>query len=451
MFTLQEKRLSKLIALMCNSGSGSVRYFGIQAACMKRFVGHEYRGFPIETMATDGAALLVNPDFLDTLSDSDAIFILAHEAFHKAARHPERLRDCAPDQQELVHMAADYAINLQLVKDADFPYPMPSESGLLDHKYVDRDGKPLNAERILFEMLKNATQIQVSMPQSGGDQQSPQQSSGQQSGGKDESQTDGKPQQSGGQDDSQGQDKGQQSGGSQQQSKPAPGNNQQTAPCGQLLPAPDDYSSQQAMIDNARAEALTAGNAPGYIQDITTESIVVRQDWRDRLKSLLAREFDKSDYSMRKPNNRYLHTGLILPSLKAPAVNRIAIVSDVSGSMDADQRAIAIEQATGLVADWQPKETVILHHNTQVMHRETLSCGQLPERKLQGSGGTSFGPVFEELNQNPPDAVLWFTDCAPGDRVSEPDYPVFWLCTDARSGKTWFDRCIGFGEFIPVW
>lgn len=65
----------------------------------------------IPTAGTDGISLYINPDFFLNLSESQRVFLLAHETLHVAYLHAFRGKDY---DHELFNCAADYVINAEL-------------------------------------------------------------------------------------------------------------------------------------------------------------------------------------------------------------------------------------------------------------------------------------------------------------------------------------------------
>ena len=135
-----EKYTRKLILVLMGSSVDWVAACGYRLSLMKLVVTPEH-----ETMAVDGRSLFVNPTWPHTRPDIANLFTLVHEALHCWFRHPERLRKWQ-GPRELIHMAADYAINLMAVQQG-CPYPMPDD-GLYDTRFVDDNGKALSAELI---------------------------------------------------------------------------------------------------------------------------------------------------------------------------------------------------------------------------------------------------------------------------------------------------------------
>jgi predicted metal-dependent peptidase len=80
------------------------------------------------TASTNGVNLKVNPEFFMSLPKEQRIFLLAHESYHVAFQHMERVNG---RNFRIWNMAADYVINLMLV-DSGFEF-IPI--GLLDEKY----------------------------------------------------------------------------------------------------------------------------------------------------------------------------------------------------------------------------------------------------------------------------------------------------------------------------
>lgn len=80
----------------------------------------EYRdNLPYHTAATDGKNIYVDPDYFASLSDSDKLFLIAHEVMHIKFMHMYRLKDKAGEMRdpELWNIATDAIINANLERD----------------------------------------------------------------------------------------------------------------------------------------------------------------------------------------------------------------------------------------------------------------------------------------------------------------------------------------------
>lgn len=67
----------------------------------------------VDTMATDGESLLINPKFVKDLTDNEILGVYVHEVLHVALGHPWRKGD---HEHRKANMAMDYAIN-QIIED----------------------------------------------------------------------------------------------------------------------------------------------------------------------------------------------------------------------------------------------------------------------------------------------------------------------------------------------
>jgi predicted metal-dependent peptidase len=92
-------------------------FFGEYLLTCRFLYGHP----DVDTMATDGKNIFINPRFASTLSDTQMIFILAHEVLHCVLQHHTRMRDklgsATRGQATKWNYAADYEINPMLVQE----------------------------------------------------------------------------------------------------------------------------------------------------------------------------------------------------------------------------------------------------------------------------------------------------------------------------------------------
>jgi predicted metal-dependent peptidase len=442
---LIEKRVKKLLTVLVTAYKPVEKFFGVEGASMALVIDNSHG-----TLATDGKTLWVNPQFAAQKTDPELIFILVHEAFHRVARHAFRLRDIAPHYRQLMHMAADYAVNLALHLDPEFTYPVPEE-GLLDTRFVDSEGRALNAETIFKILLQEQQQReqeqreQQEQEQEQGDDDS---ETGEHTGDADDSDDDGDAD-----DDSESESGDSGDADSQDSDGTDPNADDDIAQAtGELLPAPDDASESDAAMETAKSEVIaqTAGDMPGYLKEVIKTTMEGDADWMSKFRHIFCRTVDKSDYSMRRPNQRYASTGLIMPVLRNDAMNHVAIVTDTSGSMSADELTLAAQQVKSIIDEWNPLRTTLMQHDSKIQDTKELVVGQKPGKiEWVGRGGTSFQPVCDWANQARPDVLIWITDCCPLDKPVEPEVPVIFLNT-CPNGRYWYDQYLGWGEFISL-
>lgn len=74
---------------------------------------------PFHTAGTDGKNIYVDPNYFDSLSENDRIFIIAHEIMHIKFMHMYRLTDREGNKRnlELWNIVTDAIINANLERD----------------------------------------------------------------------------------------------------------------------------------------------------------------------------------------------------------------------------------------------------------------------------------------------------------------------------------------------
>lgn len=92
--------------------------------------------FRVQTMATDGFNLFINPQFADELDFTGKVFVLAHEVMHCLLNHMRRAKIAGHTDHMRSNTAADYEVNITLTdiglfKDAT----VKKLQGLYDPKY----------------------------------------------------------------------------------------------------------------------------------------------------------------------------------------------------------------------------------------------------------------------------------------------------------------------------
>lgn len=391
-----------------------------------------------KTFWVDGISMGYNPAYVDTLDDEEIKGVLAHETMHPALGHIFRMAGRDP---EVGNHAADYAIN---------PYVIGSglrlpKGTLLDPKY---DG---SFEENYAKLMREREQQQSP---SGQKQQSAQQQSELGSGkghGNDPGQPDQSGQQQGQSDQGQGTPK---SGGKQstnwqsgiQQSDFDPG-------CGEVRPYPGDNPGEaeakwKVAVLQAAKVAQMVGEAPGWLQGMLDGYAEPSVDWRSLLQRF-AQDASATDYTYARPNRRYLHMGLYLPSLHEPAVEDAVFVRDSSGSVWSEIQRQFDAEIVNVFETLRPARLVVMDCDTRVAQVQIFERGDTIDLKpVCGGGGTTFTAPFirvveESIN---PAFLVYLTDMAGTFPQADPGYPVLWASTTPLKKA----RKAPFGETIEV-
>lgn len=339
-----------------------------------------------ETFVTDGAKIVFNPEFANSLDRHELAGVIAHEVLHCSNGHPWRREH---RDHERWNYACDYAIN-----------PILLEAGLTLPKDA-LDGSPykgMSAEEIYAQL----------------------ESQEQQSGS--------------GSDKSQGQSNGQGQGGKQQANS-----------CGKV--ADCDQSNQAEMkadwaasVLRAAKQAQAIGKLPGGLERLVEEIKNPPQDWRSILRRFV-QENATSDYSWKMPNPRYLHSGLYLPALRSENMPPMVVAIDTSGSINDVVVGQFAKELDSIVEEMQPERVHVVYCDAKVRKVDVFERGELVTIAPQGGGGTDFRPVFDWVEEEgiEPSCLVYLTDMAGRFPDDNPAYPVLWGDTSNRRSAPWGD------------
>ena len=415
----------------------------------------------VQTMATDGASIWYNPDFLNELTEEEILGTQVHEIFHPILHHHTRRGD--RDHRKW-NEACDYALN-PMVIDAGFKLP---EGFLYDPQF-----RGLSAEQIyrLREEAEEQAKPQQDEEESSGDDKSPD--------GDDESDDEaGGEDQDAGDDDGSGDQDGdgdQDAGGDGVGDQPgdAPGNGEGTGNgdpvpdshgdpggCGEILDAapPHDKAALSEIegeweiaVRQAVNIAKKQGTLPGFMQEIVDQMNDPSVDWREVFNRFVDPSTTK-DFSYANPSRRMLPFGFYVPGTISDGISHVAFVVDSSYSMDTATLRKVGSQAQYALDDGRLDKVTVVFCDTRVTKTTEYGQGEQINWEIPGRGGTAFSPAFEWLNANCPDiqCAIYFTDGEASDFGPEPSYPTLWaLYGDPRAIKQHAAR-LPFGECVDV-
>lgn len=350
----------------------------------------------VPTAATDGRDCWFNPDFLfNEIANGDKgiAYVMVHEWLHKAGMHFVTYQNLRERHAMATNMAADYWINdrIELADPKHVLTEMPQDAngkpiGLHDIKYRD-----WTIKRIFNDIMENAEK------RGGG-------------GGFDDHDWDG----------------------AKELTK-------------------EEAKQLKQDVTEAIRQGIHAGKRAGAggLQDALglEELITPKVDWRDALRMFMNSTCRKKERSTwRRPNRRYLHQDIVMPTLEGNSINELVLARDTSGSMWGDRMTAVTSEMVGLAQNLNIDKIHVIDWDGEVEHHETYTSDTFknaPElRTAHGGGGTDPTCVSDYLSKNniKPDAVVMLTDgeiCSWGNWTA----PVLWAITNeanitAPVGKT---------------
>jgi predicted metal-dependent peptidase len=334
----------------------------------------------VETMATDGFRIRYNPEFVDKQKPEHLKSIIAHEVMHCASGHHARRDNRDPKQW---NKACDYAINPILKEAGCFSLP----SWMLYNPQFDN----MSAEEI-YSIIKN---------------------------------------------DSPGKGQGQGDGSGEGEQTPDPGKMGAVEdPEGKDSKNPSESELNQSEQDwkvaakQAATQAKAQGKLPGSLSRFVDEILRPKVDWRLLLQQFV-QPTAKSDYCMSPPNRRYIHLGLYMPSLKSNEMPPIVIGIDTSGSISNEQLN-SFQAEIQAIMDSCPTTIDCFYCDHRIQGHDVFTRDNTVRfENCKGGGGTSFEPVFEEVERLGlrPECLIYLTDLEGSFPDHAPEYPVLWINT----------------------
>jgi predicted metal-dependent peptidase len=437
----------------------SRKFYGVLVSNVEPVMSYQH-----PTMATDGRRHYYNPNFINTLSQDELLGVQCHESEHDARHHGTRRN--GRDKAEW-NVACDYAINIDLI-DQGFKLP---EGVLIDEKYRGMSAediyraRELDKEKQREEQQKEEQQKESDDKESGDDDAGDQSDKGDTPDDKsddksDNDQSDNRDGEGGtnsdgdsdpkedndkGTGDAKGTDKEEgdsessssqsessdegSGGGASAESEPT---NTDPGMCGEVLDSADDASEiadqdikWERLTRQAASLAKAHGQLPGHVTREIERANNPPRDWRNELRDFCEQGSLRIE-TWNRPNRRFAHSGLVLPSTQRDGINKMAVMIDTSGSVDEASLGCVRDEAQALLDDGIVDQIVVVYGDTLVTRVDTYETSDEIIFDPRGGGGTDMKPLFKYVADEVEDAscIICFTDLEIGDPGPEPQVPV---------------------------
>jgi predicted metal-dependent peptidase len=343
----------------------------------------------VETFATDGEDLFVNPRFAGSLTAAEVEGVLCHEVLHCALGHHVRRGSRDPQRW---NVACDLAVNPLLLK-AGFTLPatrlLPGEG-----EYA---GLPVD---------RSAEEYYALLPNQG--------TRNDEKGG------------------------GEATGGD-------PGG------CGSVLEpgtgsaAEQKESAARWQVAVAQAERLAQqrGQLSGALDRVVRSVLQPAVAWQDVLGEFVTQTVD-NDYRWSPPNRRFAHIGLYLPQLSGEALGDVVLAVDTSGSIGQELLDRFAAETQGIL-DAYDVTLHVVYHDAAVQHVQQWRSTDGPlTLEPKGGGGTSHVPVFEWIANEgvEPACVVCLTDLYTEFPSATSSLPVLWAVVGGSTVQPPFGQCV---------
>ena len=351
----------------------------------------------IPTACTNGRDVLYGRKFCEELTEKELNFLVMHEAMHKAYRHLTTWKHLFEEDRRCAGAACDYVINQQLV-DYDPNATMISmiECGLIDEEYRGMDTQQI------YDILRKQKK-EKGRGRKPGDQPCEGDDDG--LGGFDEHDFDG----------------------------------------AKELGDEEKKVLTRQIEDALRQGGMLAGKLGANADKQFDELVDPKVDWKDVFRQwckAVAAGRDRSTW--RKPNRRFLHNDIIMPSMESVTLGRIVVGIDTSGSIGSRELAEFYSELVAICTDVMPEGVDLLYWDTKIASHEVYSQDMLGSivqtTKPKGGGGTDPDciPVYIKKERMDPVCVVILTDGYIG-RCEEDLWtglaPTLWVVTENKGWK----------------
>lgn len=394
---MDKNRQFKKVKIMLMRSDKFVRLSGIM------MMGRTTMTTDIPTACTDGRNEMYNPEFIWQFTEKMVGFIIIHENMHKAGRHLTTYKKLVEIYgHKLVNIALDLWINNRIKKaDPDeelvaMPYLDGKQVGLYDAKY---DGWTV------LQIIKDLKQEQEDQPNQG--------EGGEGGEGFDDHDWEGASEMS------------------EEEVKKLGSDIKQAIRQGQMA-----------------AKKMGAGTGAGSDLLGLNELVVSKMNWKQQLQEFASSTCTaKQESSWRRPNRRFLHQGIIMPTLISESITELVFSRDASGSMHFGERLPKVTSEMVAIAKALRIEKIhLIDWDGAVGYHEEFTADTFQYapsiKNVHGGGGTDPTCVAAYLKEKQikPDAIIMLTD-GEIDNWGNWESPILWVIANntkitAPVGKT---------------
>jgi predicted metal-dependent peptidase len=324
-----------------------------------------------------------NPDWFDTLTVNEVVFVLCHECMHYMYAHCVRRGHRGPVPWNI---ACDAVINALLTV---------MGVGTMPKGGVDRPGSDKkSAEQVYDEMEKEPPP-----PQSGGGDSAP-----------------------GDQPDGSGGEPGQPEWGIGEDLDESVELDESTAA--------EIESQVKVDITQAVNSARMAGKLPAELKQFVDELLKVHTPWYNKFYEFF-KGLSEDDYSWQALDRRFASQRVYLPWFAGKGMKKVAIINDESGSVSAGEMEEFGGHLNAVLETCKPEVLYFLHVDSRVHSVDEYTPYDYPVKmQRKACGGTDMTKGIDWVVKNHPDVdcLLVLTD-GYTPFGEDPGIPTFWAIT----------------------
>ncbi len=208
-------------------------------------------------------------------------------------------------------------------------------------------------------------------------------------------------------------------------------------------PDPTLKDNWQERVSRAAQMAKSMGKLPGQMENLVTDVLEPKLDWRTLLRDKIIRTA-RNDFRFFPPSKKYIWQGIYLPSVFGERLE-IAVGIDTSGSVSEKEFQKFTAEIRGITEQYADYTLHLFFCDTRIHDYIVINPqDNFPKSFPKYNGGTSFIPVFEKIEEENLEisVLVYLTDGEGSFPQSEPKYPVIWALNKESYVPSWGDKII---------
>ncbi|NMA20539.1 MAG: hypothetical protein GX927_08160 [Lentisphaerae bacterium] len=367
-------------------------------------------GLPSYMTTDEVRHIWFNPALTRELSLPELGFVLAHEVCHQVLATSARRQNREPLKW---NMAADYAINAMV---AEIPQPGSSsywqeslyempEDGLYDPKYRDWIAEMIYEDLCRKKLKRRGVFVELTLPDVKGE------------------------------------------------NLQMPDTLDHGGGIDLHLPIELNANQLETLQDRIKAavETYYASSERGHLPlDLLRRTGALeppKVPWQRLLHRFADAVLNTDDYSLARPNKRYLVQDLLVPGLYNETLRSVVVALDTSGSMRTEEIRQVAGEIRGIVPHTQDITLIVADCEIQQVIGFDELENFLQSGEFRGGGGTDHVCIFEYIAKHHlnPTLFIGLTDLCSHFPEKRPPYPVLWI-TPAYHGMAPWGKVISLDE-----
>lgn len=197
--------------------------------------------------------------------------------------------------------------------------------------------------------------------------------------------------------------------------------------------AAEEASWKSAMAAAAH-QAKLAGKLPAGLERMVADMLEPKVDWGAQLREYLTDKL-RTDDDWCRPNRRFAHRGMYLPTVREEPTGELVVAVDTSGSITDKVLAAFQTEIRTIASEVRPSKIIVIYCDAAINRVQEFEKDDTINLKMCGGGGTDFNPPFRYVAKEnlQPHAFIYLTD-GHGPFPNKPEYPVVWcMTTDVKA------------------